>query len=123
MGIVCATHMNVMKFTRPHERHDWISLQLGKLAATRIREVPARVELGMRNITRWLDNPDCNTHRATARKEWAKLIEQHSPQEIADLLEAESDEAQRLRSSMPFIRPPFFTESERLHIIESAYAK
>lgn len=111
-----------MKFTRPHERHDWISLQLGKLAAIRIREEPARVEVGMRNIRRWLENPDCNEHWAAARLEWEDLIKSRSAQEIAALLEAEGDTAQRLRASMPFIQPPFFTEAERLHIIESAYA-
>jgi len=111
-----------MKFTRPHERHDWISLQLGKLAATRIREEPARVEVGMRNIRRWLANPDCNEHWAAARREWEELIKSRSAQEIAALLESEGDTAQRLRASMPFIQPPFFTEAERLQIIESAYA-
>jgi len=58
---------------------------------------------------------------SAARLEWAKLIQLRSPQEIADLLEAEGDEAQRLRSSMPFIQPPFFTERERLDVIEKAY--
>lgn len=111
-----------MKFTRPHERHDWISLQLGRLAATRIREEPARVEVGMKNIRRWLENPDCNEHWAAARLEWEDLIKSHSALEIAALLEAEGDTAQRLRSSMPFIQPPFFSEAERLEIIESAYA-
>lgn len=112
-----------MKFTRPHERHDWISLQLCKLAATRIREKPTLVEVGMQNIRRWVENSGSNAHWAPARLEWAKLIERHTAQEIADLLEAEGDEAQRLRSSMPFIQPPFFTEVERLQIVESAYAK
>jgi len=112
-----------MKFTRPHERHDWISLQLGKLAATRIREEPARMEVGMQNIRRWLDSANCNAHLAAARQEWAELIECHTAEEIADLLEAEGDEAQRLRSSMPFIQPPFFTEAERLQIVESAYTE
>ena len=112
-----------MKPTRPHERHDWISLQLCKLAAARIREEPARLEVGLQNIQRWLDRPDCHAHLAAARQEWGALIESHTAGEIADLLEAEGDEAQRLRSSMPFIQPPFFTEAERLQIVESAYAK
>lgn len=112
-----------MKFTRPHERHDWISLQLSRLAAARIREEPARVEVGKRNIKRWLGSLDGNAHLAVCRQEWADLIEHRSAEQIADLLEAEGDEAQRLRSSMPFIQPPFFTEAERLNVVESAYAK
>lgn len=112
-----------MKFTRPHERQDWIRLQLSRLAAARIRETPSLVEVGMQNIRNWVEDAKCNAHWAAARLEWAELIKRHTAQEIADLLEAEGDEAQRLRSSMPFIQPPFFTEAERLQIIERAYAK
>lgn len=46
-----------------------------------------------------------------ARLEWEDLINSRSAQEIAALLEAEGDTAQRLRASMPFIQPPFFTEA------------
>jgi len=111
-----------MKFSRPHERQDWIRLQLSKLAATRIREDPTRVEVGLNNIRRWLEKPDCNKHWAVARLEWEDLIKSHTALEIATLLEAEGDNAQRLRSSMPFIQPPFFTEQERLTVLERAYA-
>lgn len=111
-----------MKFTRPHQRQDWICLQLSKLAAERIRENPEIVNIGLQHIRRWIDNGNGETYCAKARLEWAELIQQHSPQEIADLLEAEGDEPQRLRSSMPFIQPPFFTEQERLTVLERAYA-
>lgn len=116
-------HIPEMKFTRPHERQDWIRFQLSKLAAARIREKPSLVEVGMQNIRRWVEGSKCNAHWAAARLEWAEIINRHTAQGIADLLEAQGDEAQRLRSSMPFIQPPFFTEAERLQIIESAYAK
>ncbi len=112
----------IMKFSRPHERQDWIRLQLSKLAAARIRENPEIVGVGLQHIQRWLEKDDGDRFWAAARREWAKLIELHSPQEIADLLEADGDEAQRLRSSMPFIQPPFFTEQERLDVVEKAYA-
>ncbi len=111
-----------MKFSRPHELQDWIRLQLSKLAAARIREDPTRVEVGLKNIRRWLENPDCNKHWAAARLEWEDLIKSHTALEIAALLEAEGDNAQRLRSSMPFIQPPFFTEQERQAVLERAYA-
>jgi hypothetical protein len=80
------------------------------------------VEVGLKNIRQWLENSDCNTHWAAARLEWEGLIKSHSALEIAALLEAEGDSAQRLRSSMPFIQPPFFTEQERLTILERAHA-
>jgi len=111
-----------MKFTRPHQRQDWIRFQLSKLAAARIRENPEIVNIGLQHIRRWMENGTREKFCAKARSEWAELIQHHSPQEIADLLEAEGDEAQRLRSSMPFIQPPFFTERERIDVIERAYA-
>jgi hypothetical protein len=108
-----------MKFTRPHQRQDWICLQLSKLAAARIRENPEIVKIGLQHIQRWKEK-GTGKFCAKARLEWAELIQHHIPQEIADLLEAEGDEAQRLRSSMPFIQPPFFTEQERLAVLERA---
>ena len=108
-----------MKFTRPHQRQDWISLQLSKLAATRIRENPEIIKVGLKNIRHWEKN---RGGAFAAHLEWANLIQQYSPLEIADLLESDGDEAQRLRSSMPFIQPPFFSEQERLNVIEKAYA-
>jgi len=111
-----------VKFTRPHQRQDWIRFQLSKLAAERIRENPEIVKIGLQHIQRWMENGTGEHFCTKARSEWVELIQQHSPQEIADLLEAEGDEAQRLRSSMPFIQPPFFTEQERLTVLERAYA-
>lgn len=111
----------IMKCSRPHERQDWISLQLAKLAAQRIREQPDSISAGRANIHRWINGPNANAHWSAARLEWLALIDQHSSSEIADLLESEGDEGQRLRSSMPFIQPPFFTENERLRILEIAY--
>ncbi|HRJ73404.1 MAG TPA: hypothetical protein PLS03_14360 [Terrimicrobiaceae bacterium] len=111
-----------MKFSHPHERQDWIRLQLSKLAAARIRENPEIVRVGLQHIQRWMEKDGSERLWSAARLEWAKLIELHSPQEIANLLESEGDEAQRLRSSMPFIQPPFFTEAERIEIIERAYS-
>ncbi|MFA7346087.1 MAG: hypothetical protein WC003_17450, partial [Terrimicrobiaceae bacterium] len=108
-----------MKFTRPHQRQDWIALQLSKLAAARIRGNPEIIKVGLENIRRWEKKRSGAT---AARMEWADLIQKYTPQEIADLLESEGDEAQRLRSSMPFIQSPFFTEEERLNVIARAYA-
>ena len=45
-----------MKFTRPHQRQDWIRFQLSKLAAARIRENPEIVEIGLQHIRRWMEN-------------------------------------------------------------------
>lgn len=110
-----------MKCSRLHERQDWISLQLAKLAAQHIRKQPDSIKVARMNIRKWVDGPNANAHWSDARLEWLALIDQRSPSEIADLLESEGDEGQRLRSSMPFIQPPFFTEDERLRIIEIAF--
>ena len=59
--------------------------------------------------------------RDAAFVEWEEIIRTSSPAEIAGLLVAEGDEAQRLRSSMPFIRAPFFSEEERQQVIARAF--
>lgn len=94
-------------------------MELSKLAAKRIREDPSRVQLGLDRIKSWEEK---DGRILMADREWVQLINTHSPLEIADILEMDNDEGQRLRSSMPFIRPPFFSEDERLQIIRSAFA-
>ncbi len=111
-----------MVFARPHARQDWISLELAKLAAARIRADPALVALGLKRIERWRSSPGANRHRDANWREWEEIIRSRSADEIAALLISETDEAQRLRSNHPFIRPPFILEQERQTIIESAFA-
>ena len=99
---------------------DFIVRELAALAARRILERPARVQEGIGRLARWRARA-AGRGRDAAFAEWEDIIRSRTPAEIAGLLVAEGGEAQRLRSSMPFIRPPFFTEEERQEIIARAF--
>jgi hypothetical protein len=108
-----------MTFSRPHERNDWIALQLARLAARRIRENPNLIQLGLERIRHFRAlGRDFSAHR-----EWETIINTHTAEEIAAILEAETEEGQRLRSSKPFVGPPFVNDPERLQIIAEAFAE
>lgn len=102
-----------------HNTHDRFAFALASLAAQRILEEPSRVKVGLQMIERWRQKRGDLT---PASAEWESIIRHRAPQEIATLLVADTEEEQRLRSSHPFIRGPFFTEAERLRLIEAAHA-
>ena len=104
----------------PHLANDVIVRELASLAAQRILEAPVRVREGLERLARWrLES--AGRGRDAAFAEWEEIIRSRTPAEIATLLVAEGDEAQRLRSSMPFIRAPFFSEEERQEVIARAF--
>ena len=100
--------------------NDFIALELARLAANRIIEKPACLREGLARVVRWRGRA-AGGGRAAAFAEWEEIIRTKTPGEIAALLTAEGHEAARLRSSMPFIQPPFFTEAERLAVIARAF--
>ncbi len=107
-----------MTFTHPHERNDWIALETARCVARRLRENPALVAEGSRRIR---DSRE-RGRDFSAYREWDEIIQTRSVGEIADILESETEEGQRLRSSRPFVGSLFVTEQERKDIIERAFA-
>ena len=106
--------------TNPDAANDFIVRELASLAARRILEMPGRIDEGLARLARWRERA-ADTGRDAAFAEWEQIIRTRTPAEIAGLLLADHSEAQRLRSSMPFIRPPFFTEEERQAVIARAF--
>ena len=107
-----------MTFTHPHQRNDWIALETARYVARRLRDNPALVAEGTRRI-------QASRERGrdfSAYREWDEIIQTRSVGEIADILESETEEGQRLRSSRPFVGSLFVTEQERKDIIERAFA-
>lgn len=108
-----------MIFAHPSQRNDWIALETARLVARRLREDPTLMELGKEQIRRSRKrNRDFSAYR-----EWEHLLTTRSVEEIACLLEAETDEGQRLRSSRPFIGVPFVTDQERKEILARAFSE
>jgi hypothetical protein len=108
-----------MVFTHPHERNDWIALETARIVARRLRNNPSLLGEGVQRIRASRDRG----RDFSAYREWEELLTRCDAAEIADLLESETDEGQRLRSSRPFVGPPFVTEQERKDIIERAFTE
>lgn len=54
------------------------------------------------NVDRWLNGATASIHGTIVLSEWKRILEDYSPAEIRNLISAETDESQRLRSSSPF---------------------
>jgi hypothetical protein len=97
-------------------RMDWISWQLCRAIAARLRQEPERI-MGIlfANMERagkagaWSENEE----------EWMDILESNTPEEIAQILEAETDESQRLRSNFRGFH--VLSEIERHQIIDAGY--
>ena len=107
-----------MTFALPHERNDWIALETARVIARRLRENPNLLKNGLERI----QDSKSRGRDFSAYREWEELLLKCGADEIAALLEAETDEGQRLRSSRPFVGPPFVTDAERKEIIARAFA-
>jgi hypothetical protein len=97
-------------------RADWIKWQLCRAIAKRLRREPERIlKILFGNLERigeakgWTSNEE----------EWWNLLETHTPEQIAEILEAESHESQRLRSTFRGFR--ILPEEERVQIIDAGY--
>jgi hypothetical protein len=84
-----------------HEVQDEISLELGRRVAARLREHPELVHVAHTNLARWLRRNADAPALVRCYREWEDIL-QRPISEISELLEAETDEAQRLRQNSPF---------------------
>lgn len=97
-------------------RMDWIRWQLCRAISARLRKEPDRI-MGIlfENMEHagkagaWSDNEE----------KWMDILESHTPEQIAEILEAETHESQRLRSNFRGFH--ILTEAERHQIIDAGY--
>jgi hypothetical protein len=84
-----------------HELTDEISLELGRRVAARLRAQPALLRLAHENLDRWARlNADAPS-LLRCYDEWRRILNRPL-EEICELLNSESEEAQRLRQNSPF---------------------
>lgn len=81
--------------------------------ASRLRTHPDLWDIPMQNLQRW---KKVMHGLPAALGEWEALLQKSSRKKILELLESDSEEAYRLRSSSPFTG--ILTESERQRIFE-----
>ncbi|MEQ1852015.1 MAG: hypothetical protein ABMA01_10525 [Chthoniobacteraceae bacterium] len=84
-----------------HEVIDERSLELHGVIARELRADPAKIDLVVAWIQRFLDKPDYSDQNKDALAEWMAIIRQGLPSVLA-AIEDRSEEGQRLRQSSPF---------------------
>ncbi len=91
---------------------DLLSLQLHRAVADKMRTNSREVlRVARENLNRWLSGDNFIDHGRRALLEWSDIIENSSPEEIRRMISEDTNEAQRLRSSSPFVG--VLTEAER----------
>ena len=80
------------------------------MTSARLREHPEFLAIGRENIERWAQQLG---RMEPAYKEWLQIIEAGGLEAVLTILEGITDNDQRLRSSTPFVGPPFVNEEER----------
>lgn len=93
-----------------YQLSDWRSLDFHKLIAEKIRANPSLVQKALSNMKRWEEQNGCHE---TLWDDWLVIIES-GLEPLIDFMTSESDEAQRLRSSSPFVG--ILTQEERNEI-------
>lgn len=92
-----------------YNSNDLQSLALAKAVAVKLRADPALLQIGINNIERWRSQGN----EAPVYSEWLSLLGK-GLEAVCAVLEAPTDEGQRLRSSNPF--PGVLTQEERMEI-------
>ena len=96
------------------QRSDERSLALHKEIAKKLRVDPNLWNIPTRNIAKWKRN---SGRLSPALREWEVLLSKNSKEQILSILESDSEESTRLRSSSPFAG--VLSEGERERIFES----
>ena len=82
---------------------DAVSLALHRAVAVRLREdAEAVLSIARNNLRRWLNRIADDSAAQRPWREWRKILDRCSPDEICELITQDTDEGQRLRSSTPF---------------------
>ena len=84
-----------------HEVIDERSLELHGVIARELRADPAKLDLVVAWIQRFLDDPEYSENNKDRLREWLEIIRQGLPAVLSAIADR-SDEGQRLRQSTPF---------------------
>lgn len=85
-----------------HEVLDEQALEMDAVIARELRATPAKLDLAVAWIERFLADPDYSVHSKDALAEWLELIRLRGLPGVLEALADRSGEGQRLRQSSPF---------------------
>jgi hypothetical protein len=95
---------------------DAFALAYHRAVAERLRRDPETVIGHARlNLCRWMEGGGFGDGERQALEEWRGIIDSSDVARLIEIITAQSDEGQRLRSSTPFIG--VLTPAERLEIL------
>ena len=100
------------------KRSDERSLALHRMIAEKLRQAPNLLQIPRDNISRWKERKG---HLPPSICEWEHILNTKTREELLELLESDSEESIRLRSSSPFTG--ILSENERAKIFESYWQK
>jgi hypothetical protein len=103
-----------------HEVMDECALEMDRVIARELRADPAKLDLVVAWIRRFLDDPDYSDQNKDALTEWTEILRQGLPR-VLEALADESDEGQRLRQSSPFA--VLMPQDERARILAKYEAR
>lgn len=91
-----------------HEVMDKRALEMDRVVARELRADPAKLDLAVAWIERFLADPDYSIHSKDALAEWLDIIRARGLPGVLAALADESEEGQRMRQSSPFavVMPP-----------------
>lgn len=99
-----------------HQLLDEIALAYHRAVAVRLRRDPgAALGVARRNLTRWLSDGAFYGTGIAPLREWESLLDGSNVERLIEVITAETEEGQRLRSSSPFAGA--IPEEKRLEII------
>lgn len=95
-------------------RSDERSIALHKEITEKLRRNPALWDIPRKNLERW---KQLKNGLSRALEEWERIFHQNTKEQILSLLESDSEESIRLRSSSPFTG--ILNDNERKKIFEA----
>ena len=98
-----------------HQVIDERSFEMDQVVAAELRRDPAKLELVVDWIEKFLKDPDYSSHSKDGLREWLALIRERGLPGVLSKLGERSEDASRMRQSSPFaiIMP----QDERLRIL------
>jgi hypothetical protein len=85
-----------------HEVIDQRSLELHREVVRRLRADPTLLDIARQNLLRWLARPGVGDSLEFCYREWLKILNTKTAEDIFELLSSDTEEARRLRQNSPF---------------------
>lgn len=105
----------IEEWTSSQEYIDEVSLALHQLIAEKLRANNDLINVARNNLKSWMQHGK-DIEGVGAWAEWKEILDKFSIDEVIEIITANTDEGQRLRSSSPFVGIVSQKERERIMV-------